>query len=152
MSRTRMFGIVLLCLLIAFILCYTAFLSPSPGALISASPPSSLPTKEAHLTEESDLPPVRQSYPAPAKKLHQLINDDNLAQNTGKLESQFKSLEGGLASIRDRFPPGVLPNPPQPNAKVSHDDDLNSRISQMRKHIEEKQSLENKKWFYFRRK
>ncbi|MEO0442396.1 MAG: hypothetical protein AAFZ92_01450 [Pseudomonadota bacterium] len=104
--------------------------------------PNNISDKPA-LTAKTSSEAVPSDFPAPAKKLHTLINDTNKqAENSQTLEAKVKQLDKQLAELNKQLEAqGIaLPQQQPPPSAASPSGDTKTRLNAIKDHMSQKQS------------
>ena len=118
--------------------------STPPSTILSDSTQEIIPidtpadTLETNTGLASDKP-VPEHFPAPAKKLHQLLNDtDRLPTEEQSLRIKKQKLDQQLAAINEQLNAQGLSVPEQSLPTITGEPELHTRLQAIKAHIDKK--------------
>jgi hypothetical protein len=112
----------------------------STSSITSPSIVSDSALEEAGQVIESDSEkPVPSDFPAPAKKLHQLINEsDSQLSDAQSLDEKIKQLDKQLADINEQLKAQGIDAPAEQGQPTASSSDTQTRLQAIKDHINKK--------------
>lgn len=89
------------------------------------------------------LPPLDQSFPAPAKKLYELLSEADIERETAAINKSIEKLNTELKAREAELEKAGISIPRRESVDTSSDTVLGERIAAMRKHMDDRALLES---------